>query len=200
MVWAPRCGRRIRAAPKRLRAVSEPERYGSTRTSTWRRIFHSAAPSIRASVPSSPRKVSPNSPNCRSSTKHACNRRQRSRRRRRRDRQYWTGRRKKEQSRVMFDSQCDLAALVYEQDQDPDQILRGFASDLKAGGYRAVGLVQLGHHCLDAPELSAMLVHSGEELQLFHDLGTCPTGGRLDGRQLLASGAPVAPATQEGAD
>src|ERR1700749_2805989 len=51
----------------------------------------------------------------------------------------------------MFDSQCDLAALVYERDQDPDQILREFASDLKADGYRAVGLVQLGHHCTDTP-------------------------------------------------
>jgi hypothetical protein len=66
----------------------------------------------------------------------------------------------------MFDSQCYLAALVYERDQDPDQVLREFASDLKARGYRAVGLVQLGHHCIDTPQLSAMLVHSGEELQL----------------------------------
>ena len=35
----------------------------------------------------------------------------------------------------MFDSQCDLAALVYEGDQDPDEVLRGFASDLKARGW-----------------------------------------------------------------
>jgi hypothetical protein len=56
----------------------------------------------------------------------------------------------------MFDSQCDLAALVYEQDQNPDKILHDFASNLNASGYRAVGLVQLGHHCLDAPKLSAM--------------------------------------------
>ena len=34
----------------------------------------------------------------------------------------------------MFDSHCDLAALVYEQDQDPDKILQDFASDLKACG------------------------------------------------------------------
>ena len=60
----------------------------------------------------------------------------------------------------MFDSHCDLAALVYEQDQDPDKILHDFASDLNASGFRAVGLVQLGHHCLDAPKLSAMLVHT----------------------------------------
>ena len=35
---------------------------------------------------------------------------------------------------LIFDSQCDLAALVYEQDQNPDKILRQFASDLKACG------------------------------------------------------------------
>jgi hypothetical protein len=32
----------------------------------------------------------------------------------------------------MFDSQCDLAALVYEQHQDPDLILRDFAIELGA--------------------------------------------------------------------
>jgi hypothetical protein len=100
----------------------------------------------------------------------------------------------------MFDSQCDLAALVYEQDQDPDEILRGFAADLNARGYRAVGLVQLGHHCLDAPKLSAMLVHTGEELQLLQDLGTCSAGCRLDVGQLLDAGEQVASAMDEGAD
>ena len=100
----------------------------------------------------------------------------------------------------MFDSQCDLAALVYEQNQDPDEILRDFASDLKARGYRAVGLVQTGHHCLDAPKLSAMLIHTGEELQLFQDLGACATGCRLDVGQLLDAGAQVANAIDQGAD
>jgi hypothetical protein len=100
----------------------------------------------------------------------------------------------------MFDAQCDLAALVYEKDQDPDQILRQFASDLNARGYRAVGLVQLGHHCLDAPKLAAMLVHTGEELQLFQHLGSCATGCRLDVGQLLDAGAQVARAIDQGAD
>jgi Protein of unknown function (DUF2478) len=89
----------------------------------------------------------------------------------------------------MFDSQCDLAALVYEPDQDPDAILREFATDLMAGGIRAVGLVQLGHHCLDAPKLSAVLVHSGEELPLYLDVG-----------RLLDAGSRVACAIDEGAD
>ena len=100
----------------------------------------------------------------------------------------------------MFDSQCDLAALVYERDQDPDQVLREFASDLKARGHRAVGLVQTAHHCTDTPQLSAMLVHSGEELQLFQNLGTCSTGCRLDVGQLLDAGAQIANAIDEGAD
>jgi hypothetical protein len=100
----------------------------------------------------------------------------------------------------MFDSQCDLAALVYEQDQDPDEVLRGFASDLKACGYRVAGLVQTGHHCIDAPRLSAMLVHSGEELQLFQDLGSCATGCRLDVGQLLDAGGKVASVIDQGAD
>ena len=100
----------------------------------------------------------------------------------------------------MFDSQCDLAALVYEQHEDPDQILRDFATDLNGRGYRAVGLVQLGHHCVDAPKLSAMLVHTGEELQLFQDLGACAAGCRLDVGQLLDAGSQVASAIDQGAD
>jgi len=100
----------------------------------------------------------------------------------------------------MFDSQCDLAALVYDQTQNPDEMLRAFASDLKARGYRAVGLVQLGHHCVDEPKLSAMLVHTGEELQLFQDLGGCATGCRLDVGRLLNAGAQVARAVDAGAD
>ena len=100
----------------------------------------------------------------------------------------------------MFDSQCDLAALVYQQDEDPDQILRDFSLDLNGYGYRAVGLVQTSHRCVDAPTLSAMLLHTGEELQLFQDLGTCAAGCRLDVGQLLDAGSRVASAIDEGAD
>ncbi len=100
----------------------------------------------------------------------------------------------------MIDSQCDLAALVYEQDQDPDEMLRAFASDLKVRGYRVAGLVQTSHRCIDAPRLSAMLVHTGEELQLFQDLGPCAAGCRLDVGQLLDAGVQVASAIDQGAD
>jgi hypothetical protein len=100
----------------------------------------------------------------------------------------------------MFDSQCDLAALVYERDQDPDTVLRNFAADLNGRGFRAVGLVQLGHHDADAPQLSAMLVHSGEQLRLFQDLGPGATGCKLDVGQLLDAGTRVASAIDAGAD
>jgi Protein of unknown function (DUF2478) len=100
----------------------------------------------------------------------------------------------------MFDSQCDLAALVYEPGQDPDGILRDFAADLNARGHRAVGLVQLGRHCIDVPNVSAMLIHSGEELPLLQNLGTCATGCRLDVGQLMDAGSRVARALEDGAD
>jgi hypothetical protein len=100
----------------------------------------------------------------------------------------------------MFDSQCDLAALVYQKDQDPDRVLRDFASDLNARGYRAVGLVQTGHHCVDTPKLSATLVHSGEELQLFQNLGACSSGCRLDVGRLLDAGSRIESAIEAGAD
>ena len=98
-----------------------------------------------------------------------------------------------------FDAQCDLAALVYEAHQDPDDILRGFASELNARGFRAVGLVQLGHHCVDA-DLSALLVHTGERLPLLQDLGKCAAGCRLDVGLLLEAGTRIAGAIETGAD
>ena len=64
----------------------------------------------------------------------------------------------------MFDAQCDLAALVYEEGQDPDAVLRDFAADLNASGRRVVGMVQTGQ-CADS-SLSAVLVHNGEVLLL----------------------------------
>ena len=49
----------------------------------------------------------------------------------------------------MFDAQCDLAALVYDSGEDPDAVLRDFAANLIAQGFRAVGMVQAGQ-CADS--------------------------------------------------
>ena len=78
----------------------------------------------------------------------------------------------------MFDAQCDLAALVYDEHDDPDAVLREFAVSLNARGLRAVGMVQAGA-CADS-SLSAVLVHSGETLLLSQDADPAEKGCRLD--------------------
>jgi nucleoside-triphosphatase THEP1 len=99
---------------------------------------------------------------------------------------------------AMFDARCDLAALVYEAHQDPDAILRDFASELNARGFRAVGMVQAGQ-CADS-SLSAVLLHSGEKLLLAQDFDPAASGCRLDVARLRDAGARVAGALEAGAD
>ena len=98
----------------------------------------------------------------------------------------------------MSDAQSDLAALVYEDNEDPDAVLRGFANDLNARGFRAVGMVQAGQ-CADS-SLSAVLVHSGETLLLAQDFDPAASGCRLDLGRLQNAGARVAEALGAGAD
>lgn len=98
----------------------------------------------------------------------------------------------------MFDPQCNLAALVYEDDQDPDGVLSDFANDLNARGFRAVGMVQTGQ-CADS-SLSAVLLHSGETLLLAQDFDPAAAGCRLDLNRLQNAGARIATALEAGAD
>ncbi|MBR0759991.1 DUF2478 domain-containing protein [Bradyrhizobium sp. vgs-9] len=98
----------------------------------------------------------------------------------------------------MFDAQCDLAALVYEAHQDPDTVLRNFAADLKARGFRVVGMVQAGQ-CADS-SLSAVLLHSGETLLLAQDFDPAARGCRLDLARLQNAGMRIADALSHGAD
>jgi nucleoside-triphosphatase THEP1 len=101
-------------------------------------------------------------------------------------------------SLAMFDAHCDLAALVYEADQDPDAMLRDFASDLNAHGFHVVGMVQAGQ-CADS-SLSVVLLHSGEKLLLAQDFDPAASGCRLDVGRLQNAGARVAGALEGGAD
>jgi len=98
----------------------------------------------------------------------------------------------------MFDARSDLAALVYEADQDPDALLRDFASSLKARGVRAVGMVQAGQ-CADS-SLSAVLIHSGETILMAQDFDPAASGCRLDLGRLQNAGARVGAALEAGAD
>jgi hypothetical protein len=93
-----------------------------------------------------------------------------------------------------------LAAIIYDDGHDPDALLRGFAAELSRSGRRVVGLVQLGHPLANPPQLSALLVHSGHTMRLFQELGPGATGCKLDLGQLLAAGADVAAAMDDGAD
>ena len=98
----------------------------------------------------------------------------------------------------MFDAQCDLAALVYDKDQDPDAVLRDFASELISSGRRVVGMVQKGQ-CADA-SLSAVLVHTGEVLALAQNATSPSSGCKLDLGRLQDAAARVAGAMEDGAD
>jgi hypothetical protein len=98
----------------------------------------------------------------------------------------------------MFDAQCNLAALVYDDHEDPDTVLRDFAADLNARGLRAIGIVQAGQ-CADS-SLSAVLLHSGEILPLAQDLDPAAHGCRLDVGRLETAGAWIADALKDGAD
>jgi len=98
----------------------------------------------------------------------------------------------------MFDAQCDLAALVYDDNDDPDTVLRDFADGLNSNGFRAVGMVQAGQ-CADS-SLSAVLVHSGETLLLAQPASPGATGCKLDLARLQDAGARVAGALETGAD
>jgi Protein of unknown function (DUF2478) len=99
---------------------------------------------------------------------------------------------------AMSEAFRELAALVYEAHQDPDAILRDFASDLNARGFRAVGMTQAGE-CADS-SLSAVLLHSGEKLLLAGDSDPAASGCRLDVARLQDAGARVADALEAGAD
>src|ERR1700722_13077405 len=98
----------------------------------------------------------------------------------------------------MFDAECDIAALVYDEDQDPDAALRDFAADLNARGYRAVGMVQTGQ-CADS-SLSAVFLHDGEKLNLAQDFDPNAKGCHLDVDRLHSAGLRIASALEAGAD
>src|ERR1700754_2867095 len=99
---------------------------------------------------------------------------------------------------IMLASERYLAALVYDDQQDPDAVLRDFANDTNAQGFRVVGMVQAGQ-CADS-SLSAVLVHNGETLLLAQDFDPAASGCRLDLGRLENAGARVAEALAAGAD
>ena len=85
-------------------------------------------------------------------------------------------------------------------DQDPDAMLRDFASDLNARGYRAVGLVQLGHIVADSSTVGACWSIPAKSCRCLQDLDRCASGCRLDVGQASGRRRQIADAIEAGAD
>lgn len=101
--------------------------------------------------------------------------------------------------RVTFDAQCDLAAVVYRSDDDPDRLFIEFADDLRRSGRRPVGLIQIGRSCRSQdPGLGVLMLPGADVVPLVGDLPSCTAGCRLDVRRLAGAAERVAGAIAGG--
>jgi hypothetical protein len=82
----------------------------------------------------------------------------------------------------MSDSHADIAALVYGPTDDPDILLRAFAEELIASGFRVAGLVQTR---LESGAVGAWVYPPGEIVSLSRNDGV--SGEQFDASMLLAS-------------
>jgi Protein of unknown function (DUF2478) len=102
---------------------------------------------------------------------------------------------------VTFDAQCDLAAVVYGPDDDPDRLFIDFAVDLSRSGRRPVGLIQVGRTCRsEDPGLGAVVLPGGDVVSLVKELPPCPAGCRLDAGRLAGIAERLAGALAAGSD
>lgn len=101
----------------------------------------------------------------------------------------------------MFDSQADIAAVVYGPEDDPDRLQREFANDLRLSGYRVAGLIQAG--CQGGAvtgRLPVLALPARETISLQHIAGRAAVGCHLDQEQLATTRRRIAAAIQDGAD
>jgi hypothetical protein len=104
-------------------------------------------------------------------------------------------------SRVPFDAQCDLAAVVYGRDDDPDRLFIDFADDLSRSGLRPAGLIQVGRTCRSQnPSLGVVVLPGGDVVPLARDLPARATGCGLDASRLAGVATRVASAIADGSD
>jgi hypothetical protein len=102
---------------------------------------------------------------------------------------------------VPFDAQCDVAAVVYGPDDDPDRLLTEFARDLRRMGLRPVGVVQAGRSCqAENPRLGLTMLPGGENVCLVADPIAHGAGCRLDAGQLAELAKRLITAIEDGAD
>jgi hypothetical protein len=82
-----------------------------------------------------------------------------------------------------IDAECDIAAVVYSSGDDPDTLLRSFATDVASSGRRVVGFHQSGH-CHATNGMRLTLLPSGHVLHITQELGPGSTSCSLDAAQL----------------
>ena len=102
---------------------------------------------------------------------------------------------------MRFDAQCDVAAVVYGADDDPDRLLIGFADDMRRAGRRPVGVVQAGRSCkAENPRLGVVVLPGGENICLVPSAERGRTGCGLDAGRLAELAKRLAAALEDGAD
>jgi len=99
----------------------------------------------------------------------------------------------------MFDADCNLAAVAYGVDDDPDRLLLDFARDLRRAGSRVVGAVQLGRTSQRRDgALGAIILPSEAVVDLDHERGR--VGCRLHSGRLASIAGAIAAEIEKGAD
>jgi hypothetical protein len=99
---------------------------------------------------------------------------------------------------VTFDSQCDVAAVVYGADDDPDRVFVDFANDLRRSGRRPVGVIQVGRSCRSVdPRVSVAMLPEDE---MVPHIETQALGCRLDASRLNDLASRLTAAIGGGAD
>jgi hypothetical protein len=102
---------------------------------------------------------------------------------------------------MTFDAQCDLAAVVYGPDDDPDRLFIDFADDLNRSGRRAIGVIQVGRSCRsEQPRLGVLVLPGDEVVPLVDDLSSRTTGCRLNVGRLSGVAKRLAAAIAGGSD
>jgi hypothetical protein len=102
---------------------------------------------------------------------------------------------------MTFDAQCDLAAVVYGPDDDPDRLFIDFAGDLSRSGRRPVGLIQVGRSCrAENPGLGVVVLPGGDVASLVDDGPAFAAGCRLDASRLAGVATQVAETIGGGSD
>jgi hypothetical protein len=102
---------------------------------------------------------------------------------------------------MTFDAQCDLAAVVYGPDDDPDRLFIDFADDLNRSGRRAIGVIQVGRSCRsEQPRLGVVVLPGDEVVSLVDDLSSRTTGCRLNVGRLSGVAKRLAAAIAGGSD